>query len=93
MLESTIEGYLRDEIKKLGGKAFKWVSPGTRGVPDRIVVLPGGRIFFIELKAPGKKSTLLQTRVQDKLRQLGCIVLVIDSKDRVKDFIKSLCNE
>lgn len=55
MRESTIEAYLRDRVKELGGKAYKFVSPGNDGVPDRLVCLPGGRAVFVELKAPGKK--------------------------------------
>ena len=59
MKESEIEGRLRDGVKRLGGKAFKFVSPGNAGVPDRLVVLPGGKIIFAELKTDtGKVSTI-----------------------------------
>ena len=50
MLEKDIEKLFRDEIKKAGGKAYKFTSPGNDGVPDRIVMLPGGHIVFVELK-------------------------------------------
>ncbi|PTY76688.1 nuclease, partial [Heyndrickxia sporothermodurans] len=60
MRERDIEIYLRDEVKKIKGRAYKFESPGNAGVPDRLVILPGGRVFFIELKAPGKKSRPLQ---------------------------------
>ncbi|MGN7309247.1 VRR-NUC domain-containing protein, partial [Bacillus subtilis] len=60
MKESQIESYLRDKIKALGGIAYKFVSPGNSGVPDRMVLLPKGRTVFVELKAPGKKPTKLQ---------------------------------
>ena len=50
MYESTFERKLCEYIKSLGGKAYKWVSPGAPGVPDRIAILPGGRIIFIEVK-------------------------------------------
>ena len=50
MKERDIEVLLRDGVKQLGGKAYKWVSPGNAGVPDRIVILPGGKVIFVELK-------------------------------------------
>lgn len=87
MTEKDIEKYLRDRVKELGGKAYKWVSPGNAGVPDRQVLLPGGKIIFIELKAPGKKSTPLQLAQQQKLIALGFWVMVISSKDEVDGFI------
>ena len=56
MLESEIEKYLCKRVKaELKGRAFKFVSPGFSGVPDRIVLAPTGRIWFVETKAPGKK--------------------------------------
>ncbi len=54
MLESKIEGRLRWEVKKAGGMALKFISPETGGVPDRLVLLPGKKIFFVELKSLGK---------------------------------------
>jgi hypothetical protein len=85
--ESKIEEHLQKEVKKLGGVAYKFVSPGNAGVPDRLVVLPKGRIVFIEMKAPGKKPTVLQRKQQSRIRNLGNEVLVIDSKERVDEFI------
>lgn len=79
MRESTIEAYLVKEIKKLGGLCEKFTSPGRRSVPDRIVTLPGGRIFFVEVKAEGKGATPLQQRDHDKRRALGCHVYLADS--------------
>lgn len=80
MLESTIEQYLVRRIKAAGGLALKWSSPSFAGVPDRIVFLPGGRVFFCELKAPGKSLSALQTRVVEILRGLGARVVVVDSR-------------
>jgi hypothetical protein len=80
MRENAIEAYLRDRVKEIGGKAYKFVSPGNDGVPDRLVCLPGGRVIFVELKAPGKKPTELQVRQQSNLQRLGCWVMVLDSK-------------
>ena len=81
--ERDIERHLVSRAKAAGGQAMKWVSPGQAGVPDRIVLLPMGRLVFVELKAPGCKPTALQVRVMDRLRSLGFDVLVLDSKEAV----------
>ena len=88
MLEKVIEERLRDGVKRLDGVAFKFVSPGNDGVPDRLVCLPGGRIAFIELKAPGKKPTPLQVRQMERLRGLGFMAFVIDSIEAVDEYIR-----
>ena len=81
MRESAIEAYLRDRVKAQGGKAYKFVSPGNTGVPDRMVCLPGGRVVFVELKAPGEKPTKLQRNRHRELRGFGQIVFgCVDSK-------------
>jgi len=85
--ETAVEKYLRDEVKKLGGRAYKFVSPGNRGVPDRLVLLPGGHTLFVELKAPGKTSTDLQKKKQQDIRRLGFDVSVVDTKARVDEFV------
>jgi hypothetical protein len=82
-LERTIEGYLVKRVKEAGGVAPKWVSPGMSGVPDRIVFLPGGRILFVEVKAPGKKLRPLQLYVKEQLEALGVDFRVVDSKEAV----------
>jgi hypothetical protein len=82
-LEKTIEGYLVKRVKEAGGVAPKWVSPGMSGVPDRIVFLPGGRILFVEVKAPGKKLRPLQLYVKEQLEALGVDFRVVDSKEAV----------
>lgn len=79
--EKTIEKRYRESVKKRGGLALKFVSPGFTGVPDRIALFPGGRIEFVELKAPGKKPTPRQLAVHDQLRKLGFSVQVLDSTD------------
>ena len=88
--ESTVEAYLRDRVKAQGGIAYKWVSPGNVGVPDRLIVFPGGTVYFRELKAPGKKPTPLQMRQLEKLKALGFDVGVIDSKEGVDAFMKEV---
>lgn len=86
MLESTIEKALCDRVKSLGGTCEKFTSPSRRGVPDRLITLPGGRIVFVELKAPGKKPTKLQLKDHERRRALGCEVLVIDSLEAANAF-------
>lgn len=90
MEESKIENRLKKEIELIGGKALKFVSPGMSGVPDRIVLLPHGRIVFIELKAPGKKPRPIQIKRIKELKDLGFDVRVIDSIDGVKNFIEEV---
>lgn len=86
MKESRIESRLVKEVKKLG-LCWKFISPGVSGVPDRMVLLPGGRIIFVELKAPGEKARALQEYRHKQLRKLGFRVEIIDSIEGVKRFI------
>ena len=86
MLEKEIEQALVKRVKELGGLCEKFTSPGRRAVPDRIVMLPGGRIVFVECKAPGKKPTELQSRDHERRRALGFEVVVIDDLDRARNF-------
>lgn len=79
--ESIIEKHLVAEVKKAGGRAYKFLSPGRRSVPDRIVLLPGGRLVFVECKAPGEQPRADQLREHERLRALGFTVVVLDSKD------------
>lgn len=90
MRERDIEIYLRDQVKKAGGKAYKFESPGNDGVPDRLVVFPFNRIYFVELKAPGKKPRPLQVKQMRDLSNFDCDVRVIDSKEGVDDFIREV---
>lgn len=84
MLERDIEQALVDTARLQGGWAPKWVSPGHDGVPDRMVLMPGGRIKFVELKAPGEKPTPLQAKVHERLRALGFEVSVIDNVEAAR---------
>lgn len=86
MLERDIERALVARVKSLGGTAEKFTSPGRRSVPDRIVTLPGGRIIFVELKAPGKKPTEAQARDHARRIDLGCDVRIIDNMEAVHAF-------
>ncbi|WP_294181038.1 VRR-NUC domain-containing protein [uncultured Clostridium sp.] len=90
MLESKIENKLKIEVKKCGGMALKFVSPGLAGVPDRIVLMPKGKVAFVELKAPGKKMRVLQLKRKKQLETLGFKVYLIDSFKAVNDFIQEM---
>jgi len=81
--ERDIEQALTDAVKQYGGICPKFVSPGLAGVPDRIILLPDGKIAFAELKAPGRKPRPLQLRRIAKLRSLGFKTYVIDSKEQI----------
>ncbi|CAK0780827.1 hypothetical protein CCP4SC76_7600004 [Gammaproteobacteria bacterium] len=85
--ESTIERHLINRVIHLGGLAYKWVSPGHRGVPDRLVFLPGGVVFAVECKAPGKGLTPLQHYTRERLTALGFRVFVAASKTDVDDIL------
>lgn len=87
MREKSIEKYLRDKVEKLGGKAFKFSSPGNNGVPDRIVLI-AGRVKFVELKKPGEDLKPIQKYRKNQFEKLGFEVLVIDSIEKVDDFIE-----
>lgn len=91
--EKVIEKYLREKVRSVGGRAYKFVSPGNRGVPDRLVLFPGGKASFVELKAPGRKPTDLQVAQAVKLDGLGFQVLTIDSKDGVDAFIREVIGQ
>ncbi len=79
--ESTVENNLVKKVKAAGGTAYKFTSPGRKAVPDRLVLLPGGRVVFVECKAPGEPPRTDQVREHNRLRALGFKVVVLDSKD------------
>lgn len=77
-LEKDIEKRLKTMVENCGGLCLKWVCPGWSGVPDRIVLLPGGRVFFVETKRPsGGKLSRLQEWWQHKLKALGFKAAVV----------------
>ena len=88
--EREVERRLVEEVRKRGGKALKFVSPGHGGVPDRIVLLPHGRMGFVEVKAPGEKPRPLQVRVFGWLRKLGFIVEVVDSETDIREALDGI---
>lgn len=90
MLEKQIENKLTRSVKKAGGIALKFVSPGFAGIPDRIVLLPDGMCAFVELKAPGKHTRPLQTVRHRMLQKLGFKVYVIDSTEQIEGVINDI---
>jgi len=86
MREREIEAYFVKRVKEAGGLQRKFVSPGHRGVPDRIVVLDC-EVYFVELKAPGKRLRPDQEREHLKIRSAGGNTRVIDSKESVDALI------
>lgn len=90
MREKYIEQKLVKEVKKINGLALKFVSPGVNGVPDRIVLLPKGKMAFIELKAPGKKMRPLQIKRKEQLEKLGFKVYLIDNLNQIGEVINDI---
>lgn len=93
MREKEIEEKLREAVKRAGGKAYKFVSPGNDGVPDRLVILPGGRIGFVEVKAPGKQPTPLQRVRIRELKALGCRVRVLDDPADIPEILEAILRD
>lgn len=90
MREKVIEQKLTAAVKKVGGMALKFVSPGFDGMPDRLVLLPGGSIAFVEVKASGKKPRPLQLAKHRLLRKLGFQVYIIDSADQIGGMLDAI---
>lgn len=87
MREKDLERKFRDAVRDAGGRAYKFVSPGNDGVPDRLVVLPGGHIGFVELKQKGKKPSGLQELQMGVLRGMGCFVTVLDAPENIQEVL------
>ena len=88
--ERDIEQKLVKAVKAAGGICPKFVSPGTDGMPDRIILLPGGRIGFAEVKSPGKKPRVLQVRRHRQIRKLGVPVFVLDDPEQIPGIIREV---
>ena len=90
MREKETERKLVRAVKKVGGICPKLVSPGMDGMPDRMILLPGCRIGFVEVKAPGKKPRPLQVKRHKELRSLGFPVFILDSSDQIPDVLREV---
>lgn len=93
MLENRVETKLRQEVERIGGKAYKFESPGNIGVPDRIICIPPGRVVFVETKRPkgGRLSKIQKYRIAE-LTEMGITVRVIFTLEQVKEFIEEVTN-
>lgn len=83
MIEKTVESKLRQQVIQKGGLCLKFISPSLDGVPDRIILLPNGKIAFVETKAPDKKLRPLQKTRKRQLESLGFKVYVIDNTEMI----------
>lgn len=90
MNEKTLERKLREQVKKRGGLAIKFFASSFTGLPDRIVLMPGGRIWFAEIKTTGKKPKPRQGIVIKILRGLGFSVWVIDTDELLQNFLNEI---
>ena len=88
MREKEIEKKLTQAVKCMGGICPKFISPGYDGVPDRIILFPGGRIAFVEVKAPGKTLRPLQVRRKRQLESLGFKVYVLDDPGQIEEILQ-----
>lgn len=93
MLEREVEQALVRQVRKAGGIAPKLTSPANAGMPDRLIILPPGKVCFVELKAPGKKPRPLQLRQMQRLTNLGCMVSVIDHPNQIEPLLKGIQND
>lgn len=90
MNEKLIERKLSERVRSKGGIALKLYSTYFTGLPDRLILMPGGRTYFAELKTTGKKPTARQLVVHEMLRGMGFRVDVIDSQEDIEKFIQDL---
>lgn len=93
MRERDIEGKLAKAVRQLGGMCPKLVCQGFDGMPDRLVLLPGGRIAFVEVKAPGRKPRPLQEKRHKQLRELGFPVYVLDDPEQIPGIMNEVVVE
>lgn len=90
MREKAIEHKLTVAVRATGGIALKFISPSFDGMPDRLVLLPSGRMVFVEVKAHGMKPRPLQLKRHEMLRQLGFKVYVIDDEGQIRHILKEM---
>jgi hypothetical protein len=90
MGEKLLESKLRREVKKMGGMAIKFVSPGHAGVADRIVIMPGGLIWFVELKSEGKKLSPLQKIFKTQMEDLKCRYWLVDCPEMLAECLHEI---
>lgn len=91
--ERELEEKFRNAVRRAGGRAYKFISPGNTGVPDRLVVLPGGRCGFVELKRPGERPRADQRLQIGRLTELGCVAAVIDRESQIPGVLAAIRRE
>lgn len=90
MREKLLETNFRNGVKKRGGYAFKFTSPGTDGVPDRLACFPVNRFYLAEMKTTGKDLRPTQRIVRAMLAKMGIPVYVIDTQEDLDNFFKDV---
>lgn len=90
--EAALEAFLVRRVRSAGGECWKWVSPGHRGVPDRLCVLPGGRVVAVELKGPGGRVHSLQARAMKRLEELGMTVALIRTAEDIEELLRRMAS-
>jgi len=90
MLESVIEMALTKQVKQMDGKALKFISPGNTGMPDRLILLPKGKVGFVEVKAHGKSPSPLQLARHEMLKNLGFQVHVLDDCKQIEEILNAI---
>ena len=90
MLERDIEEYLTKQVRQLGGRSYKFISPDNPGVPDRIYLFPGGKVYFVELKRVIGKLSGVQVWQREQFQQMGCDFRVIYGMKQAQEFIREL---
>lgn len=87
--EKNLERRLAREVEKAGGWSLKLLSTYIKGLPDRLVLMPGGRVAFAEVKTTGKKPTKIQLHIHRRLKRLGFTVVVIDTSAGIDELLKT----
>lgn len=90
MRESEVERQFVEAVRAAGGQALKFTSQSMNGVPDRLVLLLGGKCAFVELKAPGKQMRLLQRKRRQQLEALGFPVFCVDRPEQIQPALDAL---
>mgnify|MGYP004702544923 CR=1 FL=1 len=90
MKESYIEGYLVRKVREQGGLCYKFTSPGNPGVPDRLIITPGGRVIFVELKTDVGRLAKIQKWQRSEMEKRGADCRVLYGMDAVKEFLKEV---
>ncbi len=90
MTEKELEQMLVREVRRQGGRAYKFISPGINGVPDRLLLLPDGIAGFVEVKAPGRKLRPNQVKRKGELESLGFLVYILDDPEKIGGVIDGI---